>query len=519
MSGAPLSQVCGSCERSWDDEAAFCGACGSRLDASLARPKDATSAPGGAPSAGGWRWLVLGLVVAVGAALAVPILSVEGTSPVAGDVGVPDPDDLQPAEVGDDRAPVDTPRAEAPDTPRSIPPPSVSCSRRGTRVEVPCVLWIRRVHGAEGAGTGLEQTLATEDRVVTVGAGTLRGFDATTGRQQWEQPLPRPVDTASVGEDVGVLYFGGRARAFALEDGRELWTADAFTPLYGQTVADDLVHTADRTPDGPRLVVRSATDGTVQWQARTDGTDPFSVLTSSEDGVLVLTHDNRVLFLDRASGSVGWRVEEGMQPLAVRDDLVVLQEGAPPGKRADDGDVLLRALDLPDGTVRWQRPAPAGTVPLGVRGRRLLASSSTELSALDVETGRLRWTVGITEREHPAHRPDVRRGAEGDTDLVLTFGADTATLRARDPDSGVLRWEHAPEGARRTVLREGGLLLTGTAGGLDVLDVATGQRLMRVHADNPLHAVGVGPELLVDHHSGYAVRFDLPGRRVLRDDP
>ena len=506
-----MAQVCGTCDRSWDDRATFCGACGARLEPPLPRPEGSGPEPPGR-TVRPWHWIVLGASLAVGVTLAVPAIDLDRTPPVTGDVGVPDRDTLQSTvAAGTEQPPAGTDTAGGRPTP--TPPPNVSCFRGRSRVEFPCVLWIRRVHGT--TTTGQEMTVVGGDRVVAIGSGGLRGYDTNTGRRVWERSLSRPVDIAHVGDDVGVLHYGGRAEAFALDDGARLWGVDAFTPLYGRTVADDRVLTADRDVDGPKLAVYDADDGTLRWEARTNGATIFSVLASSDRGALVVTHDNRPVFLDRATGGPAWSMREGAEVLEVTARTALV--ATPPDDRGDGAaDTLLQAVELRTGTVRWERTVPAQGRQLGVQGDRLLVSTDDRMTALEVASGTVAWGVTTKEAEVPVSGPGVR-GAATATPVVLT-STSTGVLRGRDRATGTVRWRHQQPTGPGNVMHHDGLVLVRTADGMQALDVVTGRELIRVHADGPLHPVGVDPELAMDHRSGYAVGFDFPSRRSLAED-
>lgn len=507
-----MAQVCGTCDRSWDDRAAFCGSCGARLAGPPPTRPTGDRHEGDEAATRRWRWVVLGAVLVVGTALAVPAIDLDGTPPVTGDVGVPDRDTLQSAvAAGTGQPPADTDTAGASPTP--VPPPNVSCFRGTSRIEFPCVLWIRRVH--DTATTGQEMTVAGGARVVAIGPGSLRGYDAATGRQVWTQPLDRPVDTAQVGDEVGVLHYGGRAEVFALDDGRWLWGVDAFTPLYGQTVADSRVLTGDRDADGPKLAVYGARDGALRWEARTGGATIFSVLASSDRGALVLTHDNRTIFLDRATGEPAWALPEGAQVLDVAEGTALVATF--PGDRDGGSDeTLLQAVDLRTGTVRWRHAAGARDAPPVVQGNRVLVPADDRLTALDVSSGAVAWTVRTPGPEVPVSGPGVH-GAGADASVVLT-SSRTGVLHGRDRASGKVRWRHDQPTGPGTVMHRDGLVLLRTADGMEAIDVTTGQQLIRVHADGPLRAIGMDPELAMDHRSGYAVGFDFPERGVLVGD-
>lgn len=510
-----MAQVCGTCNRSWDDRATFCGVCGDRLGATLARPGDPPRSPRRRlPTR--LLWSVLAVVVVVGAVLAVPAIQVERSSPVPGDIGVPDTDDLQaagPADTGQDETRTDPPRA--------TPPPNVSCTRDETPVG--CVLWVRRMldPGAQGA-RGLPPQ-ATGDLLLTVENHTLRAFDTTTGRQRWQRQFSRPVESLHANDGVAIVHLGGQVQALSMDDSRVLWEADAIGPLHGPIVSDGLAYTADLDEQGPRLVAREAEDGAVVWEASTDEADFFNVMESSEQGVLVSTYDNELIFFDRDSGEQRWQAD-GRVRMLVHDDVIVFieahgdQDPEEPNRAGDPG-AALQGIDLVTGDVRWHRELPALEVPFGLQGDLLLAPSSGMLTAVDLLTGQVRWAVETTEQEHAVHERADPPSASAD-DTVVTLGQGSGTLRGREASSGRLRWDYQPSSRAfgYAVLHEE-VALVATPGGMDVVDPDTGAQVLRISAGADLHPIGAGPELLMDHRSGYAVRLDLDGASTLRGFP
>lgn len=512
-----MAQVCGTCNRSWDDRATFCGACGTRLGATLAGPEDPPpTSRRRLPT--GLLWSALAVAVVVGGVFAVPAVQVERSRSVPGDIGVPDADDLQAAGSTDTEQD-DQARAE---TPRTIPPPNVSCTRDETPVG--CVLWVRRMFdpGAQGEH-GLPPQAQLADDLLAVENHTLRGFDTTTGRERWQRQFGRPVEAVHASDGVGLVHLGSRVHALSISDAEELWTAEALGPVHGPIVSDGLVYTARLDEEGPRLLARAIEDGSVAWESPAGDEARFNVVDSSERGVLIATYENELAFYDRGSGERRWQ-RDGSARMLVHDDVLVFVEpGADRGPEAPtgggDSDATLRGIDLVTGDLRWERSLPVRETRFRIHGDLLLVSTSELLTALDVGTGRTRWGAEVTEQEHAASGP-ASPARQAPDDTIVTVGQDSGTLRARNAASGEPKWRYQPssgEFGHAMVFEDVTLVATPT--GLDVVDTARGTQQLRIGADADLHPVGAGPELLLDHRSGYAVRLDLSSPGALRGFP
>jgi len=247
-------------------------------------------------------------------------------------------------------------------------------------------LW---THEYEPARAGVEYQSVTaapvvvEDAVVVTGVDRLFTLDAASGERRWSLDLPGSAEGPPVAGD-GTLFLN--------------WRRDRKR----RVVAVDVAEPGVRWESEP-------------WVSR------FAGVAVTDDVVVVPTTE-AVVARDRSDGSELWRAEPELGP-ADRD-----LDGAPswPYTPLVDGDTAyvaagfrafrsrdvgaLVALDLSDGTVRWQfRPETASEALAGVYGRPLAAEDAL-------------YVAGGTRRDAP--------GTEFEPEL---YGVDPAdgSLRSR----------------------------------------------------------------------------------------
>lgn len=231
----------------------------------------------------------------------------------------------------------------------------------------------------------------------------LKALSRSDGSTRWRIPVnndsrgtSRAVPPAVVD---GVVYYssGVTTRAFAADTSNELWASD--------TVGEWLVvangHLYLNGANG-NFSVLNATDGSVVWE-RTDkgiGTDIMDQHAVA-DGTLYLgltTADEQsyALALDAATGTHRWKT--------------ALDDGYPHMVATENGvfattDTILYSLDPATGVIRWQKQG--GSLDRGevrnvgspaVGADVVYAPIDGTLAALDIETGKQRWTTSAPGR-------------------------------------------------------------------------------------------------------------------------
>lgn len=253
-------------------------------------------------------------------------------------------------------------------------------------------------------------------------------IDALSGQRKWAYATGGPIfkearihaNVVIVVSDDGLLY------GLDAQTGEKRWEVDT-VPVSNKTgkrpptlpiIQDGTVYVTNwpvhRVPT-PRVSFIHAIDpssGRVKWTNEVEGNHPTSpiyaegliVFSTTEDTLSRKSEDSTAVAfyaIDAASGRVKWRHEtegRGSERAALRLD----------GRIVIGTDRRVSALDPQTGAVRWTRTSDAGDVfthPAGHGGTVLVGTSQWarmkgrgELLALDVSTGTLRWSSRLGSR-------------------------------------------------------------------------------------------------------------------------
>lgn len=223
----------------------------------------------------------------------------------------------------------------------------------------------------------------------------LYAFDAEDGYREWRvgfstEPL------FSVADGTVVVFVERRVHAMDATTGGTLWDGSSGAGSHMPLVADGTVFLPARVSSGGRVVARSLSSGTKQWEFNEAGTDERTIVVSQPayaDGTVCVaagkgnrrpsTHSS-VYGLDAASGEKLWQTD--LDANFGETNLVAAGGYAVGG--GDEG--ALRAFDLETGEQAWTRSdlvddslaAHDGTVYLG----------GSKVVALDPATGQTDWT-------------------------------------------------------------------------------------------------------------------------------
>jgi outer membrane protein assembly factor BamB len=334
--------------------------------------------------------------------------------------------------------------------------------------------------------SGLSNPVILGDLVVAVGSTLLYGLDLATGEvevelDRLEGPLATPVAVEVDGQRIGVFTAGGgndaSVAAVDLDGGDRIWTSplesDSRT---GVTLEDDRVYVGDRSG---RVYALDVATGRELWEHRDSG-DIDAPLVVADGLVLAMVADRsetemRLVAIDVETGRPRWAASPGRLGVVGSGPTVI-------GDRvlAVFPDRMVRAYDLSDGELLWTSPlrgfVPAVSSGATVDGDLLIADLADRaapgaLYRLDGDTGERLWdfqfesivlrgspvgvgdaaVLGLGEGELTALDLDsgrlIWRRATGDGELGgIAVGTDTLVVKKGGREGGLVAFAHDPEG-------------------------------------------------------------------------
>lgn len=310
--------------------------------------------------------------------------------------------------------------------------------------------------------------------------------DIGAGKSKDSYLLAQPVVADGV---VYTLDADSELRAFALEDGRELWSLDLLPPgekrdaigSGGLALADGKIFVATGYAS---LVAVDIGSRKILW--RQPVSSPLRTAPTVALGrVMVLPVDNRLSVLTIHDGLLAWSFDGAAEPAA-------LLGGAAPAVSTkgiaivpfNNGDLL--AFDLATGRQLWNESlarikrgdsmsalSTVQALPVIIGSRVFAIGHSDRTMALDLETGDRLWDVPVGGTQTPWLSNNFLFMLDNDHRLLALSLA-----------SGELKWQlalpHAEKGDvpyiyTGPVLAGGRLLVAGTDEKLRSIDAQTGQ--------------------------------------------
>ena len=289
---------------------------------------------------------------------------------------------------------------------------------------------------------------ATDDVVVLLTSGAVRALDPVDGAELWERgrpPGPAGVPAIAGGlvvhaRDQGV---GGQVVARDIETGELAWQAPlGSTPLGGPTVAEDAVFVGTGAGE---VVALDLTTGKERWRFATRGA--VSGPPAVSDGIVVAaayqvtTGHSTVYGLDAELGAPDGALWEHAAGAV----------GPPSAPSIADGLAYIgltneevRALDVEDGLQRWSFISRDGFRPrqIPAASEVLVLADRTHLYRLDPVSGEQRWSWLLADLSPlPGNRIETLLASSpavsGETVLL---GTTSGELSAIDLDSGRRVW-------------------------------------------------------------------------------
>lgn len=259
---------------------------------------------------------------------------------------------------------------------------------------------------------------------------------------RWSRPLGAAAWGSPAVRD-GTVYIGtadGRMHALRASDGGDVWTWNDSTPLFGDAlVTEDAVFVVNERAELVRLdrargslVWRVALDPARRAPAPIPDDDTYSHRTPLPvlaDGTLYVgSSDGSVRALDPASGAVRWRATVGAKVAAA---VAVAGERLLVG--AMDGSVV--ALARGDGRELWRKTlgAAVASAPVVAGDLAFVGGRDFLLHAYDVRNGREVWQANFWA-SWVESAPRVVGG------VLYVGSSDLRAVRAIDPENGRVLW-------------------------------------------------------------------------------
>jgi outer membrane protein assembly factor BamB len=232
----------------------------------------------------------------------------------------------------------------------------------------------------------------------------------------------------------------GVVRAYALANGKELWSRKLKTQLGGGPAANTKMVVVGGT--GGQLIALAAADGAELWRVRLGG-EILAAPTVTDDVIMARTVDGRMHALEPGDGRTRWVADQQPPKLSLRGQSAAVIVGDTVYAGFDNG--RLMAVLLSNGTTVWDIAVsqPRGSTelqrlvdidaPLIIVGDEIyVASYQGKVERLSRDNGQLSWS-----RELSSYR-----GLTLDATTVYLSTAEGEVV-ALDRVTGVERWRQS----------------------------------------------------------------------------
>lgn len=319
---------------------------------------------------------------------------------------------------------------------------------------LPAICWIGGTDGLQN----VPGPMVVGDAVVTATIdGDVEALRITDGAEAWRTR----VDTSGGGEVGGItvddatLYAGSPQglRALDAATGAERWLfpveGGPLTGMGGITpvVSGDLLVmalftsswddvTADFTIDRSLVTLSSGT-GAERWRIPLFADERPGSPTTDGRLVAIADGDGRLRVLDATTGADLWQLDPDSLGSAPGTRIAIAGDRLVAGLH--NGDIV--ALDAADGSVIWRTASSSFLVgALTVIDGVVYVNGTTQLQALDLVTGAIRWDVPIQLGAPPIAFQAVPAVVDGQVILGTTELYDAASLVSFDAADGAERW-------------------------------------------------------------------------------
>lgn len=310
---------------------------------------------------------------------------------------------------------------------------------------------------------------------VVAASGTLTVYAGSSGKTRWQfqPPAPQQVNVVAVGN--GIAYAGTDEMLYALDaaSGRQLWQAQAGPAIQTLSVTADVVYVGS----AGQVYALGAHDGAIHWQRQLGQQQiPFLVVDAASS-TLYAPVQNLLAAVNLADGTVRWQVTlaaaDAVQQVVPADATVLIRSQN-----------TLQAVQAADGSPLWQRQT--GVVSLVVQGQTVstvfrdgppdgtAGVVTSGIRALSLRDGTLLWEV-----KTPLADENEQDALSADRLYRLTTPGSGA-LSAWRPGDGAVLWQTTLGQAVADLLATPAALYVAEGTALGALDPATGAQRWRM---------------------------------------
>lgn len=265
--------------------------------------------------------------------------------------------------------------------------------------------------------------------------GVVHALDRASGTERWTTTLQGAIRRGPVAAD-GRLYLvtdSGAPMALDPATGHALWTTPTSYPSPSE-VASDGSSLYFGTGDGFLVAVDAAT-GAERWRLQPSPSTTAVHAPALQNGrIFVGTSGGGYVAVDAATHAVAWTGDlqgDSTGTAAVSGDLAFI------GTAVDVSSGHLRAFDKSTGVLRWMADLALLQFPTIANGVAYSATQEGLVAALDLATGKSRWTVQLRGKV----RPMAVAGS------ILYLGADQEKkIYALDTATGGKLWSFDVDG-------------------------------------------------------------------------
>lgn len=319
-----------------------------------------------------------------------------------------------------------------------------------------------------------------------------------------------PVERASVASDASGELFVGSTHGVVWRldrDGQALWQRDLHAGIEAAPATESGADTVWVAAIDGQVHALEKKDGAERWRTRIGGA-VSSPIRLTADALYLVTDDDKIFALNRATGEVLWRFahDASASSLAIAGHAGLLLEGGRLYTGFSDGTVV--ALDISDGRRLWQVDTSldvdmtadgtafvdVDTTPLRIGDKLFVASFAAGLYELAADSG-------LLLARYPQFTGVI--GLTGDHDALLLSSSEQG-LVCVDLVSMAPRWTRPAARLRgaptQPQLRSGRVFVGESRGALLVLALDDGHELARLES-----GYGYTATPLIEPHRGVAL--------------